>query len=199
MAITNGYVSGADLESYMAATAAGWSSSGDVERAIETASRDLDAWCGRRFYADDTASERTFYASGWSELRIDDALEVTGLVIDGTTVTLSDYDLLPLNGVVDGLEGWPTTTVALPQSGALPQFFRGRCVVTAKWGWETVPTPVETACLQLAAENLKMGEAPFGVAGIDAAGTTVRIGRLSPQVRAKLQPYRRGRVAVPVA
>lgn len=197
MTITNGYCTGQELTAYMAATATGWDGSADVERAIESASRDLDAWCHRRFYKDTAATARAFYAKLSTYLRIDDAWDVTALTIDGTAVTLSDYDEWPLNGVVDGLEGWPVTKLALPRSGNVATGFTGRCVVTAKWGWAAVPTPVKTACLMLAAENMKMGEAPFGVAGIAGDGSAVRIGRLSAPVRGKLEPYRR--TAVPVA
>jgi hypothetical protein len=198
VAIDNGYVDGAALTSHMAATATGWDESADVERAIETASRDLDAWCGRRFWKDADASARVFYPSSTGRTPIDDAWEVVSFTIDGTAAVLDDYDQLPLNGIVDGLEGWPVTALALPRDGYTPMSFTGRVVVTARWGWAAVPTPVETACLQLAAENMKMGEAPFGVAGIAGDGSAVRIGKLSPQVRGKLQPYRTGKMAVPV-
>lgn len=199
MAITHGYATGAQLVAYLAATAAGYASDENVERAIESASRLIDQWCGRRFWADTEASDRTYYPADHDRLEIDDAIQVTGLTVDGATATLANYDLLPLNGVVDGVDGWPTTTIAWPRDGNLPGVLTGRCVVTAKWGWAAVPKPVEQACLQLAAEALKLGEAPFGVAGIGGDGTTVRIGRLNPVVRGALQVYRKGSHAYPVA
>lgn len=199
MAITNGYSDAEALKAYMGNQSIAFSASADVERAIETASRDLDSWCGRRFYADSTTSVRTYYATNYRCLRIDDAWTVTALTIDGTSVTLADYDQLPLNGVVDGIEGWPVTRLALPRSGSTPTGFVNRCTVTAKWGWTAVPAPVVTACLMLAAENLKAGEVPFGIGGLGGDGLAVRVGRLSPLVQAKLQPYRTGAAAVPVA
>lgn len=199
MAISNGYATGSELATYMGNTRSGFATSADVERAIETASRDLDSWCGRRFYADVNATARTYYAVNFYYLDIDDAWDVTALTIDGTAVTLADYDELPLNGVVDGIEGWPVTRLALPRSGSTPTGFVNRCTVTAKWGWTAVPIPVESACLMLAAENLKAGEVPFGIGGLGPEGAAVRVGRLSPLVQAKLQPYRTGAAAVPVA
>lgn len=199
MAITHGYTDVDTLKAHMGNQAVAFNDRADVELAIETASRDLDSWSHRRYWADDTDTARTFYADCSHELVIDDAFEITALTIDGVAATLADYDLWPLNGVVDGLEGWPTVRLALPRSGARPTAFANRCVVTAKWGWAAVPKPVESACLLLAAENLKAGEVPFGIGGLGPDGTAVRVGRLSPLVQAKLQPYRKGSAVVPIA
>lgn len=199
MAITHGYTTVEALKAHMGNQSVAFEVRADVELAIETASRDLDSWCGRRFYADTTATARTYYATDYRCLLIDDAWTVTALTIDGTAVTLGDYDQWPLNGVVDGIEGWPTVRLELPRSGDQPTGFANRCVVTAKWGWAAVPKPVESACLLMAAENLKAGEVPFGIGGLGPEGAAVRVGRLSPLVQAKLQPYRTGAAAVPVA
>jgi hypothetical protein len=197
VAPVHGYITGDGLASHMAATAAGWETSGDVGIAITTASRDLDAWCGRRFWKDENPSARVFYASPDStQLRINDAVSIESVTVNGSMVDLDELDELPLNGIVDGIEGWPVTALKVRPGSSLA--FEGRCIVTAPWGWDDYPSPVVTACLQLAAENMKMGEAPFGVAGLAGDGSAVRIGKLSPQVRGKLQPYRTGKVAVPV-
>lgn len=196
MAITHGYIDGEQLAAYMAATASGWDMSADVDRACETASRDIDAWCGRRFWADTTASQRTFRNADPDELFIDDAISITSMTVDGVTVDLNDVDLCPLNGVDAGIEGWPVTSIVRPAGGPA---LAGRILITAKWGWPAVPTPVTTACLQLAAEIMKLGEAPFGVAGLAGDGSVVRVGHLSPQVRGRLERLRTAAVIATVA
>jgi hypothetical protein len=109
-----------------------------------------------------------------------------------TTYTVStDYQVEPLNGVADGLDGLPTWRLRfnrpiLPMNTETPTI-----QVTAKWGWSAVPEAIRQSCLIMAGEIFKLREAPFGVAGFNEMGA-VRIGRMSPQAVALLRPYRAG-------
>ena len=192
MAISDGYCTGAELETHMGSNRTGFSTAGDVELAIEAAARDIDAWCGRRFYADASASARTFYPASPSYLPIDDAWLVTALTIDGTSADPADYDEVPLNGVRDGIEGWPVLGLRVPDDGTAPTGFYRKCVVTAKWGWTAVPTAVKSANLLLAAELLKTGDIPM-IDEFQQGSSEMKT------VYRQLRVYRDGLRAVPVA
>ena len=195
--VTNGYCTAADLATYMTVSAASYAN--DLASAINTASREIDGWTARRFYADDAATARVFWSKDERIAIIDDAWQITSVKLssndDGTYDTTYtsgvDFTPEPLNGVADGISGMPTTrlrwsTPALPLRTKLPPL-----QITAKWGCATVPEPVRQACLIIAGEIFKLREAPFGVAGFGEMGA-VRIGKMSPQAVQLLRPYRSG-------
>ena len=171
---------------------------------LATASRSIDKATGRRFWADTAATSRLFYPAPdrWSRTLVDDFYTTTGLVVevdasgDGvfeTTYTSADYELSPLNGVVDGEDGWPFYRIRPVNWTWTCNPLRASLRVTAKWGWTAVPSAVKTACVILATEALKLArEAPFGVAGFGVDGL-VRV-RENPRVRDMLAPYTRSPV-----
>lgn len=173
--------------------------------ALDSASREIDQHCGRRFYADSTATARTYYADSPYCVQVDDFYETAALVVktdsgdDGTyetTLTLNtDFFLEPLNGIVDGESGWPyrrlvaTSGLIFPTSGRRPLI-----QVTAKWGWSAVPRPIVLACLIMAQANYKLRDAAFGAAGVADLGiVTVRT---PAAALTKLAPYRRNPMLV---
>lgn len=172
----------------------------ELQDSLATASRAIDKMTGRRFWADTAATARLFYPSPdrWNRTMVDDFHTITGLIIevdnggDGTfetTYTSADYELSPLNGVVDGEEGWPFYQIR-PVNWSWTCTTRASLRVTAKWGWANVPAGVKTACVILATEALKLArEAPFGVAGFGVDGL-IRV-RENPRVRDMLAPYTR--------
>ena len=174
--------------------------------ACDSASAEVEAYCGRTFTRDTQATARRFRVVAPTYVVIDDAWDVDVVKTDNnddgvfeTTWSANDYETDPLNGVVDGRSGWPATTLsAVGTLNFIVDRQRPTVEVTAKWGWAAVPEPVRQACLLLASELLKAREAPFGVAGIDAMGAVVRV-RQNTLVAARLNPYRRGSRAVPVA
>ena len=197
VSVTNGYCTAADLATYMTVSQASYAD--DLANAINTASRQVDAWCARRFYADANATARTYWTKDTRVLIIDDAFEISSVKLssndngtyDVTYTSGVDFITEPLNGVADGLSGLPTwrlrwTTPVLPLNTNLPAV-----QVTAKWGWATVPEPVRQAALIIAGEVFKLREAPFGVAGFGEMGA-VRVGKMSPQAVQMLRPYRTG-------
>lgn len=197
VSVTNGYCTVADLATYMSVPSASYAD--DLANAINTASRQIDAWTARRFYKDTDATARVYWTRDTRVLMIDDAWSISTVksssnddgTYDITWTAGSDYTAEPLNGIADGLSGLPTwrlrwTTPVLPVQTNTPIV-----QVTAKWGWANVPDPVRQACLIIAGEIFKLREAPFGVAGFGEMGV-VRVGKMSPQAVAMLRPYRSG-------
>lgn len=145
-------------------------------------SREIDAHCSRRFWRDDTATTRTF-EGGSCTLFVNDVWTTDGLEVDGESWPVSGLTLLPRNGVVDGIEGWPYTSIRATTP------WPAEVTVTAKWGWAQVPGPVHQSCLILAAATLKLREQPGGPGGFGEWGGIVRA-RDNPHTTVKLAPYR---------
>jgi len=172
--------------------------------ALDSASREIDKFCGRRFYADALATARAYYPATSCRVRVDDFYETASLVVktdadgDGvfeTTLATTGYFPTPLNGVVDGESGWPYYDIETITSGALPTSTRRAPIqVTAKWGWAAVPRPVYQACLIIAQANYKLKDVAFGAAGVGDLGIVTI--RQVPAAMAKLSPYRRDPVLV---
>lgn len=207
MAVTNGYCTLVQLKSYIDQGGNVTLDTGDdteLEFAINSASRSIDAWCNRRFYVDADVSARVFAAEHPTMLKVTDFSTSTGLVVktdttgDGTfdrTWASDDYQFEPLNGIVEGLEGWPYWRIRAIDDEAFPvdPTGRARVQVTAKWGWAAVPDAVLQACLVQSLANFKRKDAPFGVIGFDEMTGAVRAGgNLESAAQTLLAPYRRG-------
>jgi hypothetical protein len=171
-----------------------------IGEAVLTASRDIEKFCGRQFNKTTSASARVFYPETCHLAIVDDFHTTTDLVIktdagdDGTfetTWAATDYQLEPVNQIVDGESGWPYHRIRTRSSGAtyFPQTGRGAPLqVTAQWGWNAVPAAVTTAAYLLASDYLKLKDANFGVAGMGEFGP-MRV-RENQRVSALLAPYR---------
>jgi hypothetical protein len=169
----------------------------DIDRELSSASLAINKFCGRQFGRVDVASERQFYA-GASGIDIHDVYDLTGLTIDGAAYSTSIWTAEPLDGIRDGVPGWPYERLStgwgthpiylssLARAGAL-------VTVSALWGWAAIPDDIESACLMLAADGLKGKDAPFGVAGF--GDYVVRV-RANPKVAELLAPYVREPVKV---
>jgi hypothetical protein len=162
-------------------------------RRLISASADINAHTHRQFGRADAATARTYYA-GRSGVDVDDFWTDDDLAVSttssGSAWDMSSVDLEPLNGVVNGVPGWPYNRIVSGYSDhPLWQAVNWRGVkvtVTAKWGWAAVPGNVVTACLMLAVADDKAKDAPFGVAGF--GDYAVRI-RQNPMVEEKLRDY----------
>jgi hypothetical protein len=177
-----------------------------LDDALITASRTINRYCGRNFNDAGAATARVFYPARSKVAIVDDFHTTAGLVIktdendDGVfeeTWTSADYQLEPLNGIREGESGWPYWKImALDDVLDFPVNKKGRATleVTARWGWASVPAPIKTACLILAAETFKLATVPLGVAGMGEFGF-VRL-RDNKTAMAKLDPYRRNSVMV---
>lgn len=194
MAISNGYATLAEVKSALRITDTIDDSL--LEMAIESASRLLDSYTARSFYNAGTAS-RYYAATNDYQTDIDDAVSIsevaTDFSADGTYDTIwqaSDYEVLPLNGRVDGL---PVPYNGLRAIGdyTFPIYNgEGLVKVTGVWGWSAIPIAIKQATIIQASRIFKRLDSPLGVLSSPDLGF-IRVGsRLDPDVAQLVDPYR---------
>jgi hypothetical protein len=197
MAITNGYITLANLKTYLKID----DSVDDtiLEGIIESASRSIDRIANRRFYADAAATARTYRPIGNLRVQIDDVSSTTGLIVKtdpgstgtyATTFTLNtDYIVEPTNAIALGR---PITTITIvgPTAFSLPVNYWPQVQVTAKWGWPAVPDDIEQATYILSADLYKRRDSVGGVLGISELGA-IRMSPLGRDIAAIVRAYRR--------
>lgn len=167
-----------------------------LEMAIESASRMIDGHAGRYFYSSGTATR--IYAA-------DDALICQTDDIAGTAITLvtdpdaddtwadtwgiGDYQLEPVNGVVDGLTT-PYTRIRATGDYNFPTSSGEALVkVTAVFGFSAIPIAIKQACVIQSSRIFKRLDSPLGVAGFGDMGA-VRVSRyLDPDVEQLVAPF----------
>jgi hypothetical protein len=206
MAITNGYCTQNELKAFNGIPVSDTADDDLLDDAINAASRQIDSFCGRIFYADSVASARKYFTDDLYRLRVDDISTTTDLVVkyddddDGTyetTVSSDQYQLLPINGVVGGILNSPYYVVELISDGnnEWPMDYssnRPRAEITAKWGFPSVPEPIRQATLMLASELFAMRNAPLGVAGVGDFGV-VNI-QQNREITRLIAPFRKGTI-----
>jgi hypothetical protein len=171
-----------------------------LEMAVESASRLIDGHAARQFWSAGTAS-RYFVAQDDFVVEVDDLASGTVTVqtaqdADGifdTTWKTTDFQLEPLNAVLDGIP-WPYTTIRAvgdylwPVSGG-----EALVKVTGVYGWPSVPIAIKQACIIQASRIFKRLDSPLGVAGFGDLGA-IRVTRdLDPDVAQLVMPYKRMR------
>lgn len=177
----------------------------EIRLAIESISREIDDYCDRHFWRG--TSTRTFVPESMYCCNIDDLITVTTLKTDSsgdgtyeTTWTTADYQLHPVNASTAHAEARPYTSLKAVGSYTFPIAWSGslaredRVEIAGVWGWPAIPSGVKQAALILAAETLKLKEAPFGVLGGGEFGP-VRV-RDNHKAAKLLGPYRRFPVLV---
>ncbi len=176
--------------------------------ALDAASRAIEGACGRQFNDAGSATARVYYPDDLASIVVDDFSTTSGLIVAadfsngttyGTIISSTNYQLEPLNGVVDGTPGWPFYRIKAIQTWyplwlATVGFPRASVQITAQWGWASVPAAVVEATLMLAEETFKMKDAPYGVAGFSQYGA-VRV-RENPKIMGLLQRYVRTPILV---
>lgn len=203
MALGDPYVELDALKSYLKISTSDTTDDSELGMALDSASRGIEDFCHRQFHDAGVPTARTYTPDDYCWVEVDDFSTITGLVVKtaagndgvfGTTWTAADYQLEPLNGVVDGRPGWPYSKIRTVGSRRFRCGHRATVQVTAQWGWTAVPDAVKQACLIIAAETFKLKDAPFGVAGFGEFGM-IRV-KDNPMAMRKLQPYRRYSVLV---
>jgi len=187
------YVELDDLKSWVRIGSTDTLDDSELSTALIAAESAVDDYCGRRFDADASATARLFVSGRTDVVTVDDMLEAPTLVEtrSGTTWTaVTDFQLEPLNGVVDGVGGWPYWRLRATESTLWPTDFEAAVRVTAKWGWPAVPSKVKQAVLIGAHRLVKRRESPEGLLGFETAGVE-RIGRLDPDLPFLVGAYRR--------
>ena len=200
------YASVGELRTYLGGTGSigvsDGSDDGRLTDVLRSVSREIDRRCDRRFYGDQAATARIYYPTDLCMAEVDDFWTTTGLVVEAdyggvgtfTAWTSTDYELSPLNNIVDGEAGWPFYRITTVNRYWPAQRIRAGLRVTAKWGWASTPDPVHEACLMMASETFRLKGAPFGVANADQFGP-IRV-RDNPMAMSKLGPYMRHRALV---
>lgn len=194
MALTNVYCSLADVKASLRIVDG--IDDTIIERAIESATDTISLYCDRSFLS--TTATRKFTPESKNLVYIDDLVSVTSVKISSAangvydiTLSASDYQLEPLNGVVGGISGWPATAIRAVGSYEFP-FWQDRATVevTGSFGWASVPRNVRQATILQAARVFKRGDSPMGVISSPDLGF-IRVGsKLDPDVAQLLEGYR---------
>lgn len=202
MAIVNGYTTLLELKGFVGIPAADTGDDTLLELAVETASRWIDHYTGRRFWIDVAVVARTYTATTYNLLDVDPISTLTGLVVktddndDGTYETTwtigTDFRAAPANAAANGV---PWNQLVAIGSRTFPTATSRRfpgVEVTAKGGWPAAPpSDIKQACLLQSARLWKRKDAPFGVAGSADFGEMRLLSALDPTVTDLLSPYRR--------
>ena len=177
-----------------------------IDNCSGAASRLIDGFCNRKFWAVGSATTRVFQAEDSFFCSIDD---ISGTAItlqtstnaDGvfdTTWSPTDWQLEPLNGNLDGIE-WAYDKIRAIGDYLFPTVNanygeQALVKVTANFGWPAIPEPVTQATIIQASRLFKRYDSPLGVAGFGDMGA-IRVSRaLDPDVAQLVEPYRRMRL-----
>lgn len=165
--------------------------------ALDAAHEALDADCGRRFYLDGAATQRTYDPvdrvtehSGRQFLLVDDIGSTTGLIVEtgypgGTFTAVSvAVEYRPENALT---RGRPITSLMTPYGVWYTDPFT-RVRVTACWGWPAVPARVKEATLLSAARFYSRRKSPQGVIGSSEWGT-VTVRRSDPDYQSLISQF----------
>lgn len=203
MAISNGYCSLEELQDRLrlTGTVAGGQNldAAMLESLITSASRQIDGWMGRRFYA---ATETRYPVVRGGRILLDqDLLSVTTLKTDEdgdgtyevTWSSTTDYWLAPVDAATDGM---PYSEIRLNRDLGRYSFPTGERAVqlVGSFGYNATgshPAPIREACLRLAERLYKLRDAPLGVTGSVELGV-VRVST-DRDLQEMLWPYRRRR------
>jgi hypothetical protein len=206
MAIVNGYATLADVKA--AARITDTIDDALLEIAIESSSRDIDAYTERVFYSTGaTAVARVYIPQDIYLVETDDIISVTTLKSDSTgngtfdvTWAASDYQLEPLNGRAGGIDT-PATRIRAIGDYLWPVYEprnvnsnQASVQVTGVFGFASIPSAIKQATILASLRAYKRYESPTGVLGFSDIGV-VRVGRLDPDVERLVSPYRKIRFA----
>lgn len=174
-----------------------------ISAAVSTSSRNIEKYCRRQFNSAGSASTRKFYPISSTVCLVDDFHTTTGFELttdtdgDGVYETIWDEDayiLEPLDGIRDGVPGWPYWKIRAVDFNQFYNSRRPNVQLTANWGWASVPVSIKEATLALAEEVFKMKDSPYGIAGFGEFGF-VRV-RENPKIVSMLKDYRRRAIRV---
>lgn len=199
MPITNGYATLSEIKSAIKIPSADTVDDAMLEIAIESASRAIDTYTGRNFYSSGTATR--YYAP--TDNYVCETDDISSLVhiktMDSTdlfTITwaATDYQLEPLNGIVDGIATPYTRIRAIGDYLFEPLNGQATVEVRAVFGYTSVPIQIKQACLIQATRFFKRADSPLGVAGFGDIGVVRLSSRLDPDVAQLIDGYRKVRV-----
>lgn len=193
MAITNGYTTLALLKTSLAI--ADSSKDAALEASINSASRAIDGFTGRFFYADGTVGIPVIrYFTPRSDILVftDDFVSISEVAIDNalartwsTVWSTADYMVEPIN---NPRQGKPYDRIIAVGRYIFPAKYPQSVRMTGIWGFSAVPDVVAQACLIQASRIFNRALSPFGIAGSADLGTVRLSARLDPDVQVLLAP-----------
>ena len=204
MAITNGYCALSEIKTYIGLSGSGQDT--NLESAVESASREIDQYCGRIFY-ETTSQVRTYTPTNRYELEVDDISTVTGLVVkldtndDGSydkTLTINtDFIVSPVNrsNVLD--QNQPITMLKILDKRSSERFdvdIINNVQVTAKYGFSSVPSAIKQATFLQATRLFKRKDSPFSTYGNPQTGTAELFNRFDPDALKLIKGYTKYRL-----
>jgi hypothetical protein len=140
-------------------------------------------------------------------VEVDDISSQAGLVIlsdyagDGTFTTtwaVADWQAEPVNGIVAGQAGWPTTKIRSIRSLYFPvwggisypkPYTQALVQIIAQWGWPAIPSQVNKAAIVQAVSLFKSDEVPFGATAFGETGIVRMKTALHPTAELLIEPY----------
>jgi hypothetical protein len=201
VAITNGYISRADVKNALGlGTAVLTPDDDEIDQVVTSVSRAIDDYCGRFFYS--VAGTVLYTATDFLYLPIGDWSAISSVTLDednlGTpnvTLTASSDYRLDFDSVRPGS---PYTAIKITSFGTktLPVGVTEGVRVIGTRGWSAPPEPIASACLIQSVRVHARRSTPFGVAGSPDGGIIRLLSRLDPDVELMLRPYRVPREAV---
>ena len=202
MAIANGYASLAQIKAALRIGAGDATDDALLEMAVESASRLIDAYCGRNFLLGGTAT-RYYNTDDPYVVQIDDARSISAVSTSSSengvfdisfnmTPRTGDIQAEPINDYVGGLV-WPFTRLRAIGDYVFPVDKENTVEVTAVFGFPNIPVTVTQATILQSSRIFARLQSPLGVAGFGDMGI-MRVGRsLDPDVSQLIEGYRRFR------
>ena len=201
MAITNGYCTLAEMKTYLGLSGSGQDD--NLENAVDSASREIDAICGRFFYQ--TSSEAKYFTP-INALYVDvpDISSPSGLALlidttdDGShdkTLTINtDFYTAPLDAgnEVAGVQAQPITQIKILDTRSSERFnptIVKQVKITCQWGWSTVPHAIKQATLLQATRLFKRKDSPFSTYGNPETGTGELFNKFDPDAMKLIKGY----------
>jgi len=196
VAITNGYCTLAELKASLNITDSVDDTA--LEAAITAASRLIDDYTERFFYANGTSISpvtRYYTALDPYTINVDDITTVTEIATDdnfdftyGTVFTTSDFMVEPINNPI---RGFPYNRLLAIGSYIFPYQLPQAVRVKGVWGFTAVPAEVNMATLIQSSRLFGRRQSPFGIAGSPEMGTVRLYSRLDADVEVLLRPFRK--------
>jgi hypothetical protein len=202
VAISNGYATLAQIKSALRIASGDATDDALLEMAVESASRLIDAYCGRNFINAGTVT-RYYNTENPYVVQIDDARSIsqvqTSTGLDGvydTTWTIGtaggqgDAQPEPINDYLGGVV-WPFTRIRAIGDYSFPTGPENSIKVRAVFGWPNIPVTVTQATILQSSRIFSRLQSPLGVAGFGDMGI-MRVSRgLDPDVVQLVEGYRR--------
>lgn len=195
------YATLAQLKAALSIGAADSISDDVLQLSLDSASEQIDSFCGRTFGA--AGSAVRYYAGRggvMNTVEIDDVTTISEVATstDGVTwtpLTATSWQAEPLNGITDGMTFPYTRLRIVGQTAAYWPDLAGQASVrvTGTFGFGSTPTAVVRACVAQASRLHARNFSPYGVAGFNEMGVVRLAAGLDVDVQHLLQPYRRQR------